>query len=37
MTRPHNFNLFNTVYNSNNDVLVYTAKQLEVDTGVYPN
>ena len=37
MTRPHNFNLFNTVYNSNNDILVYTAKQLEVDAGVYPN
>ena len=37
MTRPTNFNLFNNVYNNNNDIFVYQTKISDFVTNYYPN
>jgi hypothetical protein len=37
MTRPQNFNLFNPVYNSNNDLLLYNSLTSELVVDEYPN
>jgi hypothetical protein len=37
MTRPTNFNLFNNVYNNNNDIFVYQTKISDFVTNCYPN
>lgn len=37
MSRPTNFNLFNKVYNSLNDIFVYQTKQSDDITDKYPN